>query len=79
MEIESKQGVQNKPTCRHLSATDYPADARTKGPKSGCAWCNGYRRRKLTRSNPGRSYSSHCANTLGKGMNPTTLSPAMEK
>ena len=30
-------------------------------------------------SNPGRNYISHSANTLGKGMNPTTLPPAMGK
>ena len=30
-------------------------------------------------SNPERSYSSHSVNTLGKGMNPTTLPPAMGK
>ena len=47
-------------------------------------WCNGYRRRKwdtaarvqiLDQAN----YISHSTNTLGKGMNPIILPPAMGK
>ena len=43
-----------------------------------CPWCNGYRRRTI---NPGRDTDciSHSTNTLGKGMNPIILPPAMGK
>ena len=49
-----------------------------------CPWCNGYRRRKWTRRHEFISWRkliafSHSTNTLGKGMNPIILPPAMGK
>ena len=46
-----------------------------------CPWCNGYRRRKWTRVQiqGEKDCISHCTNTLGKGMNPIILPPAMGK
>ena len=49
-----------------------------------CLWCNGYRRRKCTRWHEFKSWKrliafSHSTNTLGKGMNPNILPPAMGK
>ena len=49
-----------------------------------CPWCNGYRRRKWTRQHEFKILDvtdciSHCTNTLGKGMNPIILPPAMGK
>ena len=38
-----------------------------------CQWCNGYRRRNWT------DCISHSTNTLGKGMNPIILPPALGK
>ena len=43
-------------------------------------WCNGYRRRKWTWRHEFKSDCiSHSTNTLGKGMNPIILPPAMGK
>ena len=47
-----------------------------------CPWCNGYRRRKWTRRVQMLDETdciSHNTNTLGKGMNPIILPPAMGK
>ena len=49
-----------------------------------CLWCNGYRRRKWTRRHEFKildetDYISRSTNTLGKGMNPIILPPAMGK
>ena len=48
-----------------------------------CPWCNGYRCRKWTRRHEFKSRMSDCishsTNTLGKGMNPIILPPAMGK
>ena len=47
-----------------------------------CPWCNGYRRRNWTRRHEFKSWTdciSHSTNTLGKGMNPIILPPAMGK
>ena len=48
-----------------------------------CVWCNGYRRRKWTRRPEFKSWTRlitfHSTNTLGKGMNPIILPPAMVK
>ena len=48
-----------------------------------CPWCNGYRRRNWTRRHEFESWTrqciSHSTNTLGKGMNPIILPPAMGK
>ena len=47
-----------------------------------CPWCNGYRRRNWTRRHEFKSWIdciSHSTNTLGKGMNPIILPPAMGK
>ena len=49
-----------------------------------CPWCNGYRHRKWTRRYEFKSWTrmiafSHSTNTLGKGMNPIILPPAMGK
>ena len=47
-----------------------------------CAWCNGYRRRNWTRRHEFKSWTdciSHSTNTLGKGINPIILPPAMGK
>ena len=47
-----------------------------------CPWCNGFRRRNWTRRHEFKSWTdciSHCTNTLGKGMNPIILLPAMGK
>ena len=47
-----------------------------------CPWCSCYRRRKWTRRHEFNSWTdciSHSTNTLGKGMNPIILSPAMGK
>ena len=46
-----------------------------------CPWCNGYRRRKWTRVQilDETDCISHSTNTLGKGMNPIILPPAMGK
>ena len=48
-----------------------------------CPWCNGYRRRKWTRWQlkilDETGCISHSTNTLGKGMNPVILPPAMGK
>ena len=49
-----------------------------------CSWCNGYRHRKWTRRHEFKSWArliafSHSTNTLGKGMNPIILPPAMGK
>ena len=47
-----------------------------------CQWGNGYRRRKWTRRHEFKSWTdciSHSTNTLGKGMNPIILPPAMGK
>ena len=47
-----------------------------------CPWCNGYRRRNWTRRHEFKSWTdciSHSTNTLGKGMNPVILPPAMGK
>ena len=51
---------------------------------SRCPWCNGYRRRKWTRRHEFKFWTrliciSHRINTLGKGMNPIILPPAMGK
>ena len=48
---------------------------------SRCPWCNGYRRRKWTRVQTldEADCISHRTNTLGKGMNPSILPPAMGK
>ena len=50
----------------------------------GCPWCNGYRRRKWTRWHEFKILDetdciSQCSNTLGKGMNPIILPPAIGK
>ena len=44
-------------------------------------WYNGYRRRKWTRVQilDETDCISHSTNTLGKGMNPIILPPAMDK
>ena len=50
--------------------------------KKRCQWCNGYRRRNWTRRHEFKSWTdciSHSTNTLGKGMNPIILPPAMGK
>ena len=50
--------------------------------KRRCPWCNGYRRRNWTRRHEFKSWTdciSHSTNTLGKGMNPIILPPAMGK
>ena len=48
-----------------------------------CPWSNGYRRRKWIRQHEFKSDEinciSHSTNTLGKGMNPIILPPAMGK
>ena len=49
-----------------------------------CPWCNGYRRRKWTRRHEFKYLDEadcilHSTNTLGKGMNPIILPPAMGK
>ena len=48
-----------------------------------CPWCNGYRRRKWTATRvqilDEIDCISHSTNTLGKGMNPIILPPAMGK
>ena len=49
-----------------------------------CPWCNGYRRRNWIRRHEFKSWMktdciSHSTNTLGKGMNPIILPPAMGK
>ena len=46
-----------------------------------CPWCHGYRHRKRTRVQilDETDCISHCTNTLGKGMNPIILPPAMGK
>ena len=47
-----------------------------------CPWCNGYRRRKWTRRHEFKSWTdciSHSTKTIGKGMNPIILPPAMGK
>ena len=49
-----------------------------------CPWCSRYRRRKWTRRLEFKSWTrlitfSHSTNTLGKGMNPIILPPAMGK
>ena len=47
-----------------------------------CPWCNGYRRRNWTWRHEFKSWTdciSHSTNTLGKGMNPMILPPAMGK
>ena len=47
-----------------------------------CPWCNGYRRRKWTRRLEFMDENdciSHSTNTLGNGMNPIILPPAMGK
>ena len=44
-----------------------------------CPWCNGYRHRKWTRRHEFKSWTTHSTNTLGKGMNPIILPPAMGK
>ena len=47
-----------------------------------CPWCNGYRRRNWTRRHEFISWtdwSSHSTNTLGKGIKPIILPPAMGK
>ena len=49
-----------------------------------CSWCNGYRRRKWSRRHEFKNldetdYISHSTNTLGKGMNPIILPPAIGK
>ena len=47
-----------------------------------CPWCNGYRRRNWTQRHEFKSWTdciSHSTNTLGKGMNPIILPPAMGK
>ena len=49
---------------------------------SRCPWCNGYRRRNWRWQDEFKSWTdciSHSTNTLGKGMNPIILSPAMGK
>ena len=50
--------------------------------KRRCPWCNGYRRRNWARQHEFKSWTdciSHSTNTLGKGMNPIILPPAMGK
>ena len=47
-----------------------------------CPWCSRYRCRKWTRRHEFKSWTdciSHSTNTLGKGMNPINLPPAMGK
>ena len=48
-----------------------------------CLWCNGYRRRIWTRQQiqilDKTDCIPHSTNTLGKGMNPIILPPAMGK
>ena len=50
-----------------------------------CPWCNRYRHRMWTRRYEFNSFNSrlivfsHSTNTLGKGMNPIILPPAMGK
>ena len=47
-----------------------------------CPRCNGYRRRIWTRRHEFKSWTdciSHSTNTLGEGMNPNILPPAMGK
>ena len=47
-----------------------------------CPWGNGYRRRNWTQRHEFKSWTdciSHSTNTLGKGMNPIILPPAMGK
>ena len=47
-----------------------------------CPWCNGYRHRNWTRRHEFKWWTdciSHSTNTLGKGMNPIILPPAMGK
>ena len=47
-----------------------------------CQWCNGYHRRNWTQRHEFKSWTdciSHSTNTLGKGMNPIILPPAMGK
>ena len=41
-----------------------------------CPWCNGYRRRRVQILDE-TDCISHSTNTLGKGMNPIILPPAM--
>ena len=63
----------------HIPSTFCP----TLGYHQGrCPWCNGYRRRNWTRRHEFKSWTdciSHSTNTLGKGMNPIILPPAMGK
>ena len=50
--------------------------------KKRCAWCNDYHRRNWTQQHEFKSWTdciSHGTNTLGKGMNPIILPPAMGK
>ena len=49
-----------------------------------CPWCNDYRCRKWTQRHEFKSWMRliafpHSTNTLGKGMNPIILPPAMGK
>ena len=49
-----------------------------------CPWCNGYRRREINTATRVQILDetdsiSHSTNTLGKGMNPIILPPAMGK
>ena len=47
-----------------------------------CQWCKSYRRRNWTWRHEFKSWTdciSHSTNTLGKGMNPIILPPAMGK
>ena len=60
-----------------LNANGYPFSIVYK-----CPWCNGYRRRNWTRRHEFKSWTdciSHSTNTLGKGVNPIILPPAMGK
>ena len=52
--------------------------------KQRCPWCNGHRRRELDTATRVQimdetDFISHSTNTLGKGMNPIILPPAMGK
>ena len=49
-----------------------------------CPWCNGYRHREMDTATRVQildeaDYISHSTNTLGKGMNPIILPPAIGK
>ena len=68
-----KYYAQNKSNVNQLRIKHFP---------SMCPWSNGHRRRNWTRRHELKSWTdciSHSTKTLGKGMNPIILPPAMGK